>query len=136
MERYHTLMQINRKEIVAEDISDTEKEKAISVLLHGACIRRELLGYPKRIGAGSKTNPRYPHYYLPPDNGKKKPRLVQGYLPKTQLLYANYFELEILRLLCMLASGNEAVDAMVEGTLQRLKSTCFGSFCPQGNARW
>lgn len=62
----------------------------------------------------------------------KKLRLIQGYLPKTNILYANHYELEIIRLLFLYAPENGQVNEMVENTLRRLKDTCFGSSCAQG----
>ena len=57
---------------------------------------------------------------------------MQGYLPKTNLLYANHFEAEILRLLVRFAPEHEAVKDMVRHTLERFRKTCFGNFCTQG----
>lgn len=74
----------------------------------------------------------YPLFYIPPYSGGKKLPLVQGYLPKTYILYANHYELEILRLLHMLAPENDVVRDMVKATLQRLKGACFGNSCTQG----
>lgn len=83
-----------------------------------------------RVNSG--TDNMYPLFYIPPYNGGKKLRLVQGYLPKTNILYANHYELEILRLLHMFALENEVVHDMVKATLQRLKGTCFENSCTQG----
>ncbi|MDE6763150.1 MAG: hypothetical protein K2J73_05680 [Oscillospiraceae bacterium] len=132
MEKYKILMEINKKAIFAEEISDAEKEKAVSVLLNGVCHKEEILKYKKRMKADPKTDTIYPDYYIPPYNGNKKLRLIQGYLPKTNILYANHYELEVIRLLFMFASDNEKVNEMVESTLQRLKNTCFGNSCTQG----
>lgn len=74
-----------------------------------------------------ETDHIYPNYYIQPHNGNKKLRLIQGYLPKTNILYANHYELEIIRLLYMFISENQAVDEMVKNTLQRLKESCLGN---------
>ena len=74
-----------------------------------------------------ETDNIYPNYYIPPYNENKKLRLVQGYLPKTNILYANHYELEIIRLLFLFTPENEKVIEMVRKTLQRLKDTCFGN---------
>ncbi|MDE7278107.1 MAG: hypothetical protein K2N26_00035, partial [Oscillospiraceae bacterium] len=132
MEKYKILMEINKKAIFAEEISDAEKEEAVSVLLNGICRKEDILKYKKRMKADPETDNIYPDYYIPPYNGNKKLRLIQGYLPKTNILYANHYELEIIRLLFMFASENEKVNEMVESTLQRLKNTCFGNSCTQG----
>jgi len=125
-------MEINRKAIFAEEISDMEKERAVSILLNAICSREDILKYKRRNKVNVETDNIYPNYYVPPYNGNKKLRLVQGYLPKTNILYANYFELEILRLLYLFAPENKKVSEMIDITLQRLKNTCFGNSCTQG----
>ena len=97
MEKYKILMEINKKAIFAEEISDTEKEEAVSVLLNGICGKEDILKYKKRMRVNPETDNIYPNYYIPPYNENKKLRLIQGYLPKTNILYANHYELEIIR---------------------------------------
>lgn len=52
--------------------------------------------------------------------------------PKTHILSMNAYEIEILRLLCLFASENPVVKDMVEGTFIRLKNSCPGGECSQG----
>lgn len=132
MEKYKILMEINRKAIFGEEISDSEKERAIAAFLNGVCGRQDILRYRKRMRVNVETDNMYPDYYLPPYNGNRKLRLIQGYLPKTNILYANHYELEIIRLLYLFASDNTAVNEMVQTTLQRLRGSCFGNSCTQG----
>ncbi len=132
MEKYKTLMEINRKIVFGEEIPDAEKEDAVSVLLNGICGQEEVSNYKRRMKVKVETDKIYPNYYIPPRNGNKKLRLIQGYLPKTNLLYANHYELEIIRLLYLFVSKNQTVDEMVKNTLQRLKGSCFGNSCTQG----
>ena len=132
MEKYKILMQINRKAIFAEEISDAEKEEAVSVLLNGICFKEDIIKFKKRMRVNFETDNIYPNYYIPPYNGNKKLRLIQGFLPKTNILYANHYELEIVRLLFMFAPKNEKINEIVGNTLQRLKNTCFGNSCTQG----
>lgn len=89
MNKYKALMEINRKMIFAEEIADAEKAEAVSLLLSGICGREEILRYKKRMRVNAETDSMYPDYYIPPCNGNRKLRLVQGYLPKTNILYAN-----------------------------------------------
>ena len=126
------LMEINRKQMSGEEISDAEKKEVVSVFLNGVCNKEEILRYKKRMRVNPETDNIYPLFYIPPYNGGKKLRLIQGYLPKTNILYANHYELEIIRLLFMFAPENETVCDMVKTTLQRLKGTCFGNSCTQG----
>lgn len=132
MEMYKTLMEINRKEMAGEEITDTEKEQAVNLFLNGVCGREEILKYKRRMRVNAETDTTYPNYYIPPYADGKKLRLVQGYLPKTYILYANHYELEIIRLLYMFAPENDTVKEMVQNTLQRLKNTCFGNSCTKG----
>ena len=132
MENYSVLMESNRKMIFAEDISASEKQEVVSVLLNGIDCIEEIHQYKKRMRVNPIEDNTYPCYYIPPYQNKKKLRLVQGDLPKTNILYANHYELEILRLLFLFAPENETVNEMVEHTLQRLKNTCFGNVCTQG----
>jgi len=69
----------------------------------------------------------YPLFYLPPYNDGKKFQTVMTVTPKTHILSANSYELEIIRLLYILAPQNELVKEMVSQTLGRLKTTCFGN---------
>ena len=132
MEKYKILIDINRKAIFEEEISDYEKEEAVSILVNGICCKEAVLKYKKRMRVNPETDNMYPDYYIPPYNGKKKLRLIQGYLPRTNILYANHYELEIIRLLFMFAPENRKVNELAENTLLRLKNTCFGNFCAQG----
>lgn len=132
MEKYKILTDMNRKAVFEEEISDLEKEEAVSIFLKGICCKEAVLKYKKRMRVNPATDNMYPDYYIPPYNGNKKLRLIQGYLPKTNILYANHYELEIIRLLFMFAPENRRVNELAENTLLRLKNTCFGRFCAQG----
>ena len=68
----------------------------------------------------------YPLYFIPPYNDGKKFQTVIPMSPKTHILAANSYELEIIRLLHMFAQDDGDVREMVKGTLNRLKRTCFG----------
>ncbi len=68
----------------------------------------------------------YPIFYIPPYNDGKKLKTIYNQAPKTHIFSANMYELEIIRLLCLIASENSAVCDMVAQTLERLKTTCFG----------
>lgn len=132
LEKYKILMELNRKIILGEKISDVEKREAVSVFLNGICDKEDILKYKKRMRVNVETDNIYPNYYIPPYDGSKKFRLIQGYLPKTNILYANHYELEIIRLLYIFVPENETVNEMVKNTLQRLKRACFENSCTQG----
>ena len=132
MEKYKILCELIRKEQFGEEIAEEEKTAAVAIFLDGRNDSEEIIQYKKRMRVNPKEDCIYPDYYLPPYNEGKKLRLVQGYLPKTNILYANHYEAEILRLLVKFAPDNEAVIDMVYHTLERFAKTCFGNFCEQG----
>jgi hypothetical protein len=68
----------------------------------------------------------YPVFFIPPYNGGKKLQTVIPLTPKTHILSANSYELEIIRLLYLFLPDDAAVTEMVQKTLERLKTTCFG----------
>ena len=68
----------------------------------------------------------YPFSYVLPYNGGEKPVTILNQRPKTQILSMNSYELEILRLLCLFAPNDPAVQEMTGKTIRRLKNTCFG----------
>lgn len=68
----------------------------------------------------------YPVFYIPPYNNGKKLKTIFGQTPKTHILSSNMYELEIIRLLNLLAPYDNIVKDMTQQTLARLKTTCFG----------
>ena len=66
-------------------------------------------------------------YILLSYNGNKKYQTVIPMSPKTHILSANSYELEIIRLLYLLAPDDSIVKKMVKKSLERLKTTCYGS---------
>jgi len=85
---------------------------------------------PGNVDSGGRRM--YPGYFIPPYNEGKKLQTVIPMSPKTHILSANAYELEILRLLHLFAPEDPAVREMVRGTLKRLRSTCFGNGCAAG----
>ena len=73
------------------------------------------------------TRVMYPLFYVPPYNGGKKLQTVIPMSPQTHILSANSYELEILRLLCLLAPEEESVRDMTARTVSRLRTTCFAA---------
>lgn len=127
MERYKIICETNRKQVFGDYISDDEKTYIVSSLLKDI--------NPEEVLCNLRKYPhtaKGPYFYLPPHDIGKKLRLIQGYLPKTNILYNNHYELEILRLLAMYAPSEPMVEVMVKATLERLQNTCFGKSCTQG----
>ena len=80
--------------------------------------------YPNNIDAEKRRM--YPIFFIPPYNDGKKLQTVIPLSPKTHILSANAYELEIIRLLYLFAPDHTIVQGMVTKTLERLKTTCFG----------
>ena len=67
----------------------------------------------------------YPDFYIPPHNNGKRLQTVIPMSPKTNIVADNAYEFEMIRLLHLFQPDDE-VSHMIEGTLNRLKQTCFG----------
>ena len=132
MENYNILMEVNRKEMLGEKNTDKEKEEIVAILLNSIACKEDVKKYKLRMRVNPFTDTIYPNYFIPPHNGNKKLPIINGKLPKTHILYANHYELEILRILFLFAPENETVQSMIKKTLHRLKNTCYGNNCPQG----
>ncbi len=81
--------------------------------------------YPNNIDSDGRQM--YPIFYMPPYNDGEKLKTIYNQMPKTHIFSANMYELEIMRLLCLLVPENPVVCDMSAQTLERLKTTCFGN---------
>ncbi|HKM33467.1 MAG TPA: hypothetical protein VJY54_01835 [Lachnospiraceae bacterium] len=82
--------------------------------------------FPNNIDSDGRRM--YPIFYIPPYNDGKKLKTIYNQTPKTHILSANMYELEIIRLLFQIAPDEPTVQNMVIQTLERLKTTCFGYY--------
>ena len=131
MTAYELMIKTNDFLIKGGELSEKQKEKIVCQLLAA----RSAAGDAQRFYRGvrlpdnrdSEGRQMYPIFYIPPYNNNKKYPTVMGLTPKTHILSANAFELEILRLLCLFAPDNPEVGDMTAKTLARLKTTCFGN---------
>ena len=132
MENYKIIMDVTRREAEGEEFTDKEKQEIVILLLEGTVCKEDIKKYKLRMRVNPYTDTIYPNYFIPPYNENKKLPMPNGKMPKTHILYANHYELEILRILFMFASENETVQVMIKNTLHRLQNTCYGNKCPQG----
>ena len=132
MKNYNILMETNRKEASGTVFTEQEKRNVVEQLLSGVACKEDIKKYKLRMRVNPYTDNIYPNYFIPPYNENKKLPLISGKLPKTHILYANHYELEILRILFLFAPENEQVKCMIDKTLTRLKNTCYGNRCSQG----
>ena len=132
IENYKVLITVVHKEKSGEEFSLEEKQEIVTILLNGVACKEDVKKYKLRMRVNPYTDNIYPNYFIPPHNENRKLPMTNGKLPKTHILYANHYELEILRILFLFASENEIVQMMIKDTLHRLKDTCYGNNCTQG----
>jgi hypothetical protein len=132
MTAYEMMCGANEALRLGVHISTEEQCETCKRLLSMASAPGKAAAFRRRMGASGMDGSMYPMYYIPPYEGGSKLRLVTGETPKTHLLAANHFELEILRLLALWIPDDPAVREMTAGTLERLGKTCFGRFCGTG----
>lgn len=114
MSAYEQMIRTNEELICHSKISETRKQEIVTALLSEASM--EQVDGPAE----------YPRFYLPRDT-KTRFRTLMMQLPKTLILSANSYELEILRLLIVLSPDNPKARNMVDVTVNRLRQTCFGN---------
>lgn len=116
MSVYRTTIETNYRLIKGETLSEDERSR----------IAAELLAQARPFEPSEPTGRRelYPIFYIPPEGVGL--RSLMGQTPKTKIFAGNMYELEILRLLCLLAPDDPKVLLMRDETLRRLRSACFG----------
>lgn len=132
---YELMIKTNHYLIKGGKLTDGQKANIVNQLLDGRSDERAVQSFKKgvkapeylrSIGQSKDTHVMYPLFYIPPYNDGKKFQTVIPMSPKTHILSANSYELEILRLLYFLAPNNTLVQDMIDKTISRLKTTCFG----------
>ena len=128
----HELMTKTNHHLIKDgELTDAQKANIIRHLLDAQNDERTKQNFYKGVkypGNADKNGSghMYPIYFIPPYNDNKKYQTVIPMSPKTHILSANSYELEIVRLLYLFASDNSDVQVMVQKTLARLKTTCYG----------
>lgn len=126
----------NLRELDGRPLTAGERTALVGRLLNSREPTQKIARFHIAVNAPSAENGdervMYPLFYLPPyDNGAKH-RTLTGALPATHILSSNAYELEIVRLLALYDRENADAEAVVVKTAARLKTTCFGNFCPHG----
>ena len=124
MDVWEIIDRVNLSQMTGKPLADNEKEQMADFLLQQAAFGKT---ENRAVSAGKKNM--YPVYFVPDDTQKR--RLFPGILPKTKLLYRNFYELEAFRVLIKLSPSVRGTEPVTK-TLERLRSTCFGNFCPVG----
>lgn len=131
MDAYELMIKTNRFIIKDGKLTDGQKAGIVRRLLAAKSDKNTKerfyrgVKYPNNTDISGRRM--YPEFFIPPYNNGKKLKTIFNQTPKTQLFSANMYELEIIRLLFMFAPGDLTVGEMTAKTLERLKTTCFGS---------
>ncbi len=131
MTPYELMIKTNHHLIKSGELTDSQKAYIIRQFLDAQSDERTKQSFYKGVKYPDNTDKNgtghmYPIYFIPPYNDNKKYQTVIPMSPKTHILSANSYELEIIRLLYMFAPGNPDVKDMVQKSLARLKTTCYG----------
>jgi hypothetical protein len=132
MTSYDLLCTTNWDLIKGKTFTEDEKRNVVDFLLSDIGEAYASQRFSRSVNAPTDGRRMYPIYYIPPYNGGGKYRLITGQMPKTHILSANHYELEILRLLALWAPRDQKVIQLVDNTVKRLDTTCFGHFCDTG----
>ncbi len=135
MTPHELMIKTNHYLIKGGELTEPQKANIVRQLLDARSDERTIQSFKKGVkapeylfAAGQSTDKRvmYPLFYILPYNGGKKLQTVLPMSPKTHILAANSYELEIIRLLYLFAPDDPVIREMVDNTLARLKTTCYG----------
>ena len=118
MTTYELLCSTNRTLIKGQAFSEDEKRGIADTLLSRIDSPETVRRFHARVRASDERRNMYPLFYIPPDRGRRKSRLITGNMPRTHILSANHYELEILRLLALWGSDDGRVADMVDQQLR------------------
>lgn len=131
MTAYELMIKTNHYLIQGGTLSDRQKDRIVRQLLSARSSPEQAQRFYAGVRFPNNTDAHgrqmYPIFYIPPYNDGKKYKTILNQTPKTHILSANMYELEILRLLHLLAPHHPETKTMTAGTLARLKTTCFGN---------
>jgi hypothetical protein len=123
------MIKTNHHIIKGGELTDAQKTAIVRQLLAARTDERDIQKFYSKMKADGST---YPGYFLPLYNNNKMYQTVIPMSPKTHILSMNAYEMDILRLLHLFAPENPTVKDMVNGTFKRLKNSCPGGDCTQG----
>ena len=130
MNTYELVVDTNFRLITGEVLDDQSKADIVSQLRSARSTPEDAERFHKAMrcpgNIDKKGRRMYPEFYIPPYNDGRKLKTLFGQQAGTHILSANMYELEILRLLFVLAPYDLNELRMIQHTLKRLKTTCFG----------
>jgi hypothetical protein len=135
MSAYEIMIKTNHYLIKGGSLTDSQKDSIVYQLLSAQIKPEQAERFYNSVklpnNVDSKGRRMYPIFYIPPYNDGVKLKTIFNQTPKTHIFSANMYELEIIRLLYLLAPKKTTVKRMADKTLERLKKTCFGN-CDDG----
>ncbi|MDD4495113.1 MAG: hypothetical protein PHV32_12375 [Eubacteriales bacterium] len=131
MTAYELMMKTNHHLIKGGILTDAQKQNIVHQLLAARTTPEQAKRFYIGVKFPNNTDHNgcqmYPFFFIPPYNDGMKYKTIFNQTPKTHILSANMYELEILRLLHLFAPDDLEVKLMVDKTLARLKTTCFSN---------
>ncbi len=132
MNAYELMIKINHYLIKGGSLTDSQKDSIVGQLLSAQTEPQQAKRFYKSVkfpnNIDEEGRQMYPIFFIPPNNDGVKLKTIYNQRPKTHIFSANMYELEVIRILHILAPNNPTVMEMVRKTLGRLKTTCFGNF--------
>lgn len=135
MNAYELMIKTNHNLIIRGSLTESQKCSIVRQFMSALTKPEQAKSFYKAVkfthnidGYGRQM---YPMFFIPPYNDGLKLKTIYNQTPKTHIFSANMYELEIIRLLYLLAPNNPNVIEIVDKTLTRLKTTCFGN-CDDG----
>ena len=131
MTAYDLMIKTNHHLIKGGNLTEPQKANVVRQLLEARSDERTKQSFYKGVKYPGNTDKNgsghmYPVFFIPPYNNNKKYQTVIPMSPKTHILSANAYELEIIRLLYLVAPDDPTIQDMVNKSLERLKTTCYG----------
>ncbi len=131
MNAYELMIKINHYLIKGGSLTDSQKDSIVCQLLSAQTEPEQAKRFYKGVkfpnNIDEEGRQMYPIFFIPPNNDGVKLKTIYNQRPKTHIFSANMYELEIIRILHILAPKNPTVREMVNKTLGRLKTICFGN---------
>jgi len=126
MTAYELMIKTNHYIIKGGELTEKHKENIVKQFLLAQNDKNTKERFYIGVNYPNNKDGMYPAFYIPPYNNGKKYKTIFNQTPLTHILSANMYELEIIRLLYVLAPNNPIVIDIVEQTVERLKTTCYG----------
>ena len=120
MNIYQLFCDVNERQIKGLPIDAETRENTTSYMLRN--INRSNLSAGRSRLPASPVRP----LFFSPQYENHKFRLITGEMPRTNMLSANHYELECLRILALWRHDEELVQSMLFRTTERINGASFG----------